>query len=291
MLPRRRARLPLPRPARRSARCRSTFRCCTATTTSWWLTSRTFWPPCRAVAMSRRRRSCGCGVDLEPARAQPSAPAGPADGAGVLLFTVQREVRGAYQTLFARGEGAKDVSGAGGRQSGGGVPADGCGAGSSRSAVVYRPSRSRANRTRRPSERRNGDGFTGLTATHRAHPPAVACTWPRWGCPYPTTIRCTRTWSMWQPTISPARCNCWCRRWNSRTRSEASLGGSPAAGDFVQDLKILSANPRGQSDLSVTNDAAPVLQRVCLGQRIFVEEPFDIELLDVARQIDPNVAG
>ena len=32
--------------------------------------------------------------------------------AGVLLFTARREVRGAYQTLFAAGRGAQDVSGA-----------------------------------------------------------------------------------------------------------------------------------------------------------------------------------
>ncbi len=36
--------------------------------------------------------------------------------AGVLLFTARREVRGAYQTMFARGEVAQDLSRAGGRR-------------------------------------------------------------------------------------------------------------------------------------------------------------------------------
>ena len=43
-------------------RCRSTSRSCTATTTSWWSTSRTSWPPCRAAGTWRRRRWCGCVV-------------------------------------------------------------------------------------------------------------------------------------------------------------------------------------------------------------------------------------
>ena len=37
-------------------RCRSTCRCCTATTTSWWWTSRTSWRRCRAAGTWRRRR-------------------------------------------------------------------------------------------------------------------------------------------------------------------------------------------------------------------------------------------
>ena len=83
-------------------RCPSTSRCCIATTTSWSSTSRTFWPPCRGgshvaqTALVRLRRELGL-PELSPAHRLDRLTA------GVLLFTTRRELRGAYQTLFARG--------------------------------------------------------------------------------------------------------------------------------------------------------------------------------------------
>ena len=99
-----RLRLPVPRSARGGRGARSTCRCCTATTTSWWWTSHISWRPCRVVVTSCRPRWCGCGASLELPEL---CPAHRLDRltAGVLLFTVRREVRGAYQTLFARGCG------------------------------------------------------------------------------------------------------------------------------------------------------------------------------------------
>ena len=45
--------------------------------------------------------------------------------AGVLLFTVRRDVRGAYQTHVRARRGAQDISGACGSRPGAGVPDDG----------------------------------------------------------------------------------------------------------------------------------------------------------------------
>ena len=84
-------------------RCRSTSRCCTATTTSWWSTSRTSWRRCRGVGTSRRRRSVRLRRELDLPELSPAHRLDRLT-AGVLLFTARREVRGAYQTLFARGE-------------------------------------------------------------------------------------------------------------------------------------------------------------------------------------------
>ena len=90
--------------------------------------------------------------------------------AGVLLFTTRREVRGAYQTMFARGLGAQDVPGAGGRRPGSRVADGACAAESSSGAGAYRPSRSRASRTPRHWSSIVGDGRYRLTPrTGRTH--------------------------------------------------------------------------------------------------------------------------
>ena len=83
-------------------RCRSTSRCCIATTTSWWSTNRTSWRPCRAAATSRRRRLVRLRRELDLPELSPAHRLDRLT-AGVLLFTARREVRGAYQTLFADG--------------------------------------------------------------------------------------------------------------------------------------------------------------------------------------------
>ena len=78
----------------------------TATTTSWWWTSRTSWPPCREVVTSRRRPWYDCVASLSLPELSPAHRLDRLT-AGVLLFTARREVRGAYQTMFARGEVSK----------------------------------------------------------------------------------------------------------------------------------------------------------------------------------------
>ena len=90
--------------------------------------------------------------------------------AGVLLFTTRREVRGRYQTLFARGRGAQDVPGALGRRS---RPRS-CRASStvesSSAAAVYRPSSSRGEPNAETLVEPLGDGLYRLTPrTGRTH--------------------------------------------------------------------------------------------------------------------------
>ena len=69
--------------------------------------------------------------------------------AGVLLFTTHREVRGAYQTLFARGAVHKTYAGEGGGRPERRAAAGGVSVVSSSTAAICRPSRKPASRTPR----------------------------------------------------------------------------------------------------------------------------------------------
>ena len=154
--------------------------------------------------------------------------------AGVLLFTARREVRGAYQTLFARGRGAQDVSGAGARS----IPALSCrrwcAAGSSSGADSYRRSRSRASRTPRRSSSRLGDGLYRLTPrtgrTHQLRVHMASLGLPIIGDPlYPDVDRrCAAT-------TSRRRCSCWrtarVRRPDQRTFAPVCQRGAVSTND------------------------------------------------------------
>ena len=69
--------------------------------------------------------------------------------AGVLLFTTRREVRGAYQTLFAQGTRTQDVSGAGGVSTRISIYPWCCAVESSSDEGIYRLLRNRVSRTPR----------------------------------------------------------------------------------------------------------------------------------------------
>ena len=88
-----------PRPARRGAGAVRRSTSCTATTTCSWSTSRTSWPRSRAAATSSRPRWCGCAASSTCPSCQPAHRLDRVT-AGLLMFVVRRERRGAYQTLF-----------------------------------------------------------------------------------------------------------------------------------------------------------------------------------------------
>ena len=137
--------------------------------------------------------------------------------AGVLLFTARREVRGAYQTLFARGEVRKTYL--------------------ARAAVdpalefpmtLAQPNHQGARsvtgvRGARRAERRDVDRASRRRAVpadsaHRPHASAAGAH----GVAGPADhrrLRCIRTSSTWRATTSPSRCGCWRTASSSTIRS------------------------------------------------------------------------
>ena len=89
------------------------------------------------------------------------------------MFTARREVRGAYQTLFARWAGAQDVSGAGGGRPDDRVTDGSCAAESSSAVVSYRPSRNPASRMPRRWSSISRRRAVPADAAHRPHASAA----------------------------------------------------------------------------------------------------------------------
>lgn len=147
--------------------------------------------------------------------------------AGLLLFTVRREVRGAYQTMFARGLVRKTYLARADVDPSIEFPL------TLRSRIIKR--RGVLQAMEEPGESNAetlvehlGGGLYRLTPrtgrTHQLRVHMASLGLPITGDPwYPR-------WSTWRPTISPGRCSCWPTGWNSTIRSAVS-GGCSSAGD------------------------------------------------------------
>ena len=172
------------------------------------------------------------------ARAEPGAIGRDRLTAGVLLFTARREVRGAYQTLFARGVVRRAPSGAGGHRSGPGAAL--------RAPKPHRQTpRAPAGGLRAGSAQRRDAGGAGIgrrvpaDATHRTHPPAAGAHDPCSGC-RSRVIRCIPTSLTWQLMTSARRCGCWHSASSSTIRSPGHAVSSSAAGP---DRELIGYSP------------------------------------------------
>jgi 23S rRNA-/tRNA-specific pseudouridylate synthase len=138
--------------------------------------------------------------------------------AGVLLFTVRREVRGAYQSLFAAGLVAKTYLARAGTDPQLSFPL------TVRSRIVKR--RGCLQAVEEPGEP-NAETIVEHVGAGRYR--LTPQTGRRWAC-RSSVIRSTRGFSMSPPTTSRRLCSCWRTRWRSMTRSPGLAGRSPVAG-------------------------------------------------------------
>ncbi len=153
--------------------------------------------------------------------------------AGVLLFTTRREVRGRYQTLFARGLVRKTYLARAG------VNPDLTFPTVVRSRIVKWRGHLQADRGAGRAERRDAGGAAigsrravPVDAAHRAHAPAAGAHGIT-GTADPTTIRCIRASSMCTPMTSPGRFNFWPTASNSMIQSQGPNSASSAGASSI----------------------------------------------------------
>lgn len=172
------------------------------------------------TALVRLRRELGL-PELSPAHRLDRLTA------GVLLFTARREVRGTFQTLFARGEVSKTYLARAAVDPALRLPRV------VRSRIVKH--RGRLQAVSEPGEPNaetlieliaRKDGLYRLTP-RTGRTIGCACRWPRWGCRSPGT-RCTPTSSTSHRTTSARRCGCWRSASSSTTRAPVPATNSSA---------------------------------------------------------------